>query len=215
MPDLARHDMVALIAKRGVTDQRVLSAMADVPRERFVPGPRRSDAYADGALPIGQGQTISQPYIVALMLAAVAPKPTDAVLEIGTGSGYVAALLSVLAARVVTVERHRDLADSASRLLKELGHANVTVITGDGTTDWPQLAPYDGIVVSAFGPEVPPVLSAQLAIGGRLVMPVGRSRAVQQLVRVTRRSESDFVTEDLGEVQFVPLIGAKGWPEGF
>lgn len=215
MPDPARHDMVALIAKRGVTDQRVLSAMADVPREHFVPGPRRSDAYADGALPIGQGQTISQPYIVALMLAAVAPKPTDAVLEIGTGSGYVAALLSVLAARVVTVERHRDLADSASRLLGELGHTNVTVITGDGTTGWPQLAPYDGIVVSAFGPEVPPVLSAQLAIGGRLVMPVGRSHAVQQLVRVTRRSESDFVTENLGEVQFVPLIGAKGWPEGF
>ncbi len=217
MPDMraARHDMVALIARRGVTDQRVLAAMETVPRERFVPEPRRGSAYADSALPIGQGQTISQPYVVALMLAAIAPRPTDTVLEIGTGSGYAAALLATLTARVVTVERHRDLARNASRLLKQMGHDNVTVITGDGTIGSPKHAPYDGIIVSAFGPEVPSALSAQLAIGGRLVVPVGQSHAVQQLLRVTRRSETDFVTEDLGEVQFVPLIGAEGWPEGF
>ena len=217
MPDMcaARHDMVALIARRGVTDQRVLMAMETVPRELFVPEPRRGLAYADAALPIGQGQTISQPHVVALMVAAIAPRPSDRVLEIGTGSGYVAALLGELTARVMTIERHRDLARNASRLLRQLGHDNVSVITADGTSGWPELAPYDGIIVSAFGPEVPQVLLAQLAIGGRLVMPVGRSHAAQQLLRVTRRGEADFVTEDLGEVQFVPLIGARGWPEGF
>jgi protein-L-isoaspartate(D-aspartate) O-methyltransferase len=217
MPDAraARHDMVELIAGRGVTDQRVLAAMEIVPRERFVPGPRRSAAYADSALPIGQGQTISQPYVVALMLAAIAPRPTYKVLEIGTGSGYVAALLAELTAQVVTIERHRELARSASRLLRQLGYDNVTVITDDGTRGWPKLAPYDGIVVSAFGPEVPSLLSAQLTIGGRLVMPVGHSHAEQQLLRVTRRGETDFVTDELGAVQFVPLIGAGGWPDGF
>nr|WP_295883837.1 protein-L-isoaspartate(D-aspartate) O-methyltransferase [uncultured Devosia sp.] len=217
MPDMraARHDMVALIARRGVTDQRVLMAMETVPRELFVPEPRRGLAYADAAVPIGQGQTISQPYVVALMVAAIAPRPGDRVLEIGTGSGYVAALLGELTARVMTIERHRDLARNASRLLRQLGHDNVSVITADGTSGWPELAPYDGIIVSAFGPEIPQVLLAQLVIGGRLVMPVGRSHAAQQLLRVTRRGEADFVTEDLGEVQFVPLIGARGWPEGF
>jgi protein-L-isoaspartate(D-aspartate) O-methyltransferase len=217
MPDMgvARHDMVALIAERGVTNQRVLAAMESVPRERFVPEQQRGSAYADRALPIERGQTISQPYVVALMLAAISPRPTDSVLEIGTGSGYVAALLGELTARVVTIERHRDLTRNASRLLRQLGGSNITVITGDGTRGWPQSAPYDGIIASAFGPDVPSTLSAQLAIGGRLVMPVGQSRAAQQLRRLTRRTQTEFVTEDLGEVQFVPLIGTEAWPEGF
>lgn len=215
MTDLlaARHAMVEVIAARGVTDQRVLAAMEAVPRERFVPAPRRISAHDDAALPIGLGQTISQPYVVALMLEAIAPHPTDSALEIGTGSGYVAALLAELAAHVVTIERHDELARGASRQLGDLGYANVTVITGDGTLGWPTRAPYDGIVVSAFGPAIPATLSAQLAIGGRLVMPVGPSTGRQQLLRLTRRSETDFVTDDLGPVQFVPLIGAEAWPD--
>lgn len=213
-PRTAQHEMVALIARRGVTDQRVLAAMETVPRQDFVPVPWRGAAHSDAALAIGLGQTISQPYIVAMMLEAIAPRATDSVLEIGTGSGYVAALLGELTARVITIERHRQLARSASRRLARLGHGQVKVLTGDGTRGWPEQAPYDGIVVSAFGPQIPPALSAQLAIGGRLVMPVGQTDAAQRLLRVTRRNETDLVTEDLGAVQFVPLIGADGWPEG-
>ena len=206
------QDMIRGVAL-AVTDQRVLAAMTAVPRDRFVPAERQRYAYADRALPLGDGQTISQPLVVAMMLAAIAPQPHHRLLEIGTGSGYVAALLAVLGGRVVTIERNSRLATEARRRLGAIGYANVTVIEGDGTLGWPDEAPYDGIVVSASGPAVPETLRRQLAIGGKLVMPVGRSHIDQDLLCQTRLGDTTFETTNLGPVQFVPLIGAEGWPE--
>ena len=211
--DSQRESMVSRqLAARGISDVRVLAAMRGVPRQAFVPEEQAEFAYADTPLPIEEGQTISQPYVVAWMAQALELLPGDRVLEIGTGSGYAAAVLSKLAAQVDTIERHASLARSAQARLAQEGFTNVAVRCGDGTLGWPERAPYDAIVIAAGGPSVPPPLLAQLKVGGRLVMPVGSEERVQKLVRVTRTSESETRTEQLGEVQFVPLIGAAGWP---
>ena len=205
-----RHQMVAdQIQPRNIHDQRVLSAMATIPRHLFVPPDLRTHAYDDGALPIAAGQTISQPYIVALMAAALQLRGTERVLEIGTGSGYAAAILATLAAEVMTIERHQPLAQTAAKLIEELGYTNITVVEGDGSLGWPPAAPYDAISVPADAPNVPPLLLKQLADGGRLVIPVGPSDE-QRLLRIVRQG-ARFSRADLGPVRFVPLIGAAGW----
>ena len=212
-PTTARKHMVEHhIHARGVRDPRVLDALATVPREAFVPAELAPLAYEDRALPIEARQTISQPYVVALMTEQLALKPEDTVLEIGTGSGYAAAVLAKIAHHVYTVERHAELADTARARLARLGYANVDVRCGDGTLGWAEHAPFDAIIVAAGGPDLPRALLDQLAVGGRLVMPVG-SGSAQQLVRVRRVGERDFRREELGAVQFVPLIGAAGWAE--
>jgi protein-L-isoaspartate(D-aspartate) O-methyltransferase len=209
----ARRRMVdTQLVRRGIRHPEVLRAMATVPRERFVPALDAPGAYEDSALPIGQAQTISQPYVVALMLEAVAPEAAHRVLEIGTGSGYVAAVLAELVREVYTVERLRALAEAARVRLAELGYRNVHVLEGDGTLGWPEHAPFDGIVVAAGGPDVPAPLLAQLQVGGHLVIPVGPTSRAQELVRVTRRLGDKYVRESLGPVAFVPLIGQAGWP---
>jgi protein-L-isoaspartate(D-aspartate) O-methyltransferase len=202
------------IAARGVRNPAVLEAMRSVPREAFLPEELAEFAYQDTPLPIKAEQTISQPYIVALMIESVEPRPTDRALEIGTGSGYAAAVLSRVVGEVFTVERHEQLAQLAARCLESQGFSNVKVLHGDGTLGWPEHAPYDVIIVTAGGPQVPKPLLAQLAIGGRLIIPVGDTSRLQRLVRVTRNSQDEFEDEDLGGVQFVPLIGAEGWSAG-
>lgn len=200
------------IEARGVADRRVLEAMRAVPRELFVPAAERSMAYDDSALPIEAGQTISQPYIVAMMAEALELRPTDRILEIGAGSGYAAAVMAQLAAHVDAVERHKQLVETARERLAETGTENVTVHLANGSIGLPAEAPFDAISVAAGGPEVPEQLLEQLAPGGRLVMPVGSSRAVQKLVRVRRTADGVGVErETLGEVRFVPLIGEQGW----
>ena len=210
-----RERMVAIqIEARGITDPLVLDAMRTVLRERFLPASPAKFAHDDGPLPIGHDQTISQPYIVAVMARAAGLKPGARVLEIGTGSGYGAAVLSRIAAEVHTVERVGALADAARARLAELGYGNVHVREGDGTLGWPAHAPYDAVVVTAGGPRVPGTLLHQLAVGGRLVMPVGPVARHQRLVRVTRTDVHEYQYENLEEVAFVPLIGAEGWTEG-
>ena len=199
------------IARRGLRSENVLNAMRKVPRELFLPQGQRRLAYDDGPLPIGKGQTISQPYIVAYMTEALGLKGGEKVLEIGTGSGYAAAVLAEIAAAVYTIERIDGLAIMARQILAELGYQNVHVRQGDGTLGWPEQAPFDGIVVTAGGPDVPDTLKHQLRTGGRLVIPVGTSTWYQELVRVTRVSTDEFETENLVPVRFVPLIGAEGW----
>ena len=196
---------------RGIGDRHLLAAMREVPREEFVPEAMRELAYEDSPLPIGEGQTISQPYIVGLMIAAAEIRPGDRVLEVGAGSGYAAAVISRIAARVHAVERNKSLAQRADERLKRL-HYNVVVRPDDGTKGWPEAAPFDAIVVSAGGPAIPQTLKDQLAIGGRMVMPVGDTRQSQRLMKVTRTSAAGFSEQDLGSVAFVPLIGAYGWP---
>jgi protein-L-isoaspartate(D-aspartate) O-methyltransferase len=216
MTDLhaARESMVRRhIAARGIRDPAVLEAMRTVPREAFLPPELAEFAYEDAPLPIAQGQTISQPYIVALMTAALELRPTDRVLEIGTGSGYAAAILGRVAREVHTIERHGELADAAATRLRELGFDNVHVVHGDGTLGCAEHAPYDAIVVTAGGPNVPEALLQQLAAGGRLVIPIGEDRTLQRLVRVTRQADGNLRHEELGDVRFVPLIGAQGWNE--
>ncbi len=209
-----RREMVdRQIAARDVRDERVLEALRTVPREAFVPERLAEFAYDDTPLPIGEEQTISQPFVVALMAEALEIRPGDKVLEIGAGSGYAAAVLSRLAREVWTVERHPSLAREARERMARLGYRNVHVLHGDGTLGWPEHAPYDAIVVAAGGPEVPPALLDQLAAGGRLVIPIGPDLRTQNLVRVRRRADGSVVREDLGGVRFVPLIGAQGWPE--
>ncbi|MGV3484400.1 MAG: protein-L-isoaspartate(D-aspartate) O-methyltransferase [Planctomycetaceae bacterium] len=198
---------------RGVHERLVLNAMRAVPREEFVPKALREFAYDDGPLPIGADQTISQPYIVAYMIAALGLRGGERVLEIGCGSGYAAAVLAKIAGEVYTVERIKSLAEQAAVKLGELNYSNVHVLHGDGTRGWPEHAPFDAIVVAAGAPEVPESLKAQLKVGGRLVIPVGDSLDGQELVRVTRQSESQYVVEDIAEVRFVPLIGAEGWDD--
>jgi protein-L-isoaspartate(D-aspartate) O-methyltransferase len=210
--DRLRHEMVekAIIA-RGVRSELVLDAMRSVPREAFLPTQLREFAYEDAPLPIEQDQTISQPYIVAFMTEALGLHGGEKVLEIGAGSGYAAAVLSRIAAEVYTVERIGQLAEKAASTLADLGYHNVHVLHGDGTKGWPEHAPYDGIIVAAGGPSVPESLKEQLKVGGRLVIPVGRDPKIQELVRVTRVSESEYEREDLADVRFVPLIGQEGW----
>lgn len=195
----------------GIRDEAVLRAMRLVPREEFVSDEMREFAYRNTPLPISSGQTISQPLIVAHMAEALELAPQDRVLEIGAGSGYAAAILSRIAKKVFTVERHRKLADTAAERLKRLGFNNVQVRCGDGTRGWPEEAPFDAIVVAAGGPGIPPALLEQLRIGGRLVIPVGEDQESQQLIRAIRRGEDDFEYEELGAVRFVPLIGEAGW----
>ena len=211
-PSARRRAMVERqIAARGVTDPAVLAAMARVPREAFLPDELAEFAYEDAPLPIEADQTISQPFIVALMSAALELGPGDSVLEVGTGSGYAAAVLGELAGEVYTIERHRVLADLATRRLAALGYSNVHVLLGDGSRGWPEHAPYEAIVVAAGGPSVPQPLLEQLAVGGRLVIPVGPEVHLQELVRVRRETADHYVTEQLGGVRFVPLVGAHGW----
>lgn len=201
------------LAARGIGDGRVLEAMGAVPRELFVPEELRANAYDDGPLPIGQGQTISQPYIVAVMIAAARIGASDRVLEIGAGSGYAAAVMARLAGEVIAIERHAALADAAAERLRRLGIDNARVVAGDGSIGWPEAAPFNAILAAASGPEVPNLLKDQLAPGGRLVMPLGPPGEVQKLVRVTQR-DGGFDEDDLGPVRFVPLIGRRGFPEG-
>ena len=209
--ELLSRSKTALLAElaREVGDPRVLNAIARVPRERFVPPELRLLAYEDRPLPIGYGQTISQPLIVAVMTQALDLRGNERVLEVGTGSGYQAALLSQLAAHVVTVERVPELARQAKRALAELGYANVEVHVAGETLGWPDGAPYDAIVVTAGAPRVPHELLEQMRIGGRMVVPVG-GRDLQELVRVVRSPEGPVII-NLGPCRFVPLVGPGAW----
>lgn len=192
-------------------DERVIEAMERVPREAFVPAARAHLAYEDIPLEIGEGQTISQPFIVAFMVSALEVRRTDRVLEIGTGSGYQAAVLAELAAQVVTVERIRSLTDSARERLASLGYTNIQVMLAEARLGWPRDAPYDAIIVAAAAPTLPRVLMGQMADGGRLVVPVG-SRESQELMKVTRSAQT-YSVRTLGPCRFVPLIGEGAWPE--
>jgi protein-L-isoaspartate(D-aspartate) O-methyltransferase len=207
----ARNKMVdAQLAARGIRDARVLAAMRKVPRHLFVPDDLLEYAYEDHPVAIGHGQTISQPYMVAFMTQALGPGECDRVLEIGAGSGYQSAILAELSGEVVTVERYPMLADQAADRLSRLGYANVRVVVGDGSQGWPELAPYDRVIVTAGAPKLPEPLKAQLKDGGRLVCPVG-SRALQTLSVVTRAGDSYETTASINCV-FVPLVGREGWP---
>jgi protein-L-isoaspartate(D-aspartate) O-methyltransferase len=210
----ARTQMVDLqLAGRGILDPVVLDAFRTVPREAFVPPALAEVAYRDMALPIGDEQTISQPYIVALTVEALGLRGHERVLEIGTGSGYAAAILSRIVPEVYTVERLGALAAEARRRLERLGYRNIHVRHGDGTLGWPEHAPYHAIAVSAGGPGLPEALLEQLAVGGRLVIPIGPDARSQTLVRVTKEGPADFRQKTLTQVRFVPLVGAQGWQE--
>lgn len=209
-----RRRMVAeQLQARGITDTAVLTAMNTIPRERFVLPAYQEMAYDDAPLPIPEGQTISQPYIVAYMLMTLELKPTDRVLEIGTGSGYQTAVLSQIVREVYTVERHEALVRYARERLQQLGCDNVQLCHGDGSVGWPQHGPYDAIIVSAGGPVAPLSLEQQLAVNGRLVIPIGQDKHEQMLVRYRKDSSGEVTGENLGAVKFVPLIGSEGWHE--
>ncbi|MET3577318.1 protein-L-isoaspartate(D-aspartate) O-methyltransferase [Mesorhizobium robiniae] len=213
LPD-ARNRMVEVhLSRRGIRDREVLDAMREVPREAFVAPGFEEFAYEDGPLPIAEGQTISQPYIVALMIEMAEIGPGDHVLEVGTGSGYAAAVMSRIVERVYTIERHAGLAGTARQRFEELGYDNIEVRTGDGTKGWPDAAPFDAILVAAGGPGAPLALQEQLDVGGRLVIPVGDEPHDQRLLKVTRTGAATYSEEDFGGVRFVPLIGEQGWPE--
>jgi protein-L-isoaspartate(D-aspartate) O-methyltransferase len=199
------------VARRGIRDPNVLRAMREVPRDAFVPEGLQEFAYEDSPLPIEAGQTISQPYIVALMIEAAGVRRGDHVLEIGAGSGYAAAVISRIAERVYAVERHDELTRLAAGRMRRLGYDNVEIKTGDGTRGWAEAGPFDVVLVAAGGPAIPQPLKEQLDLGGRLVMPVGPSESEQRLIRVTRRDATHFEEEDLGGVMFVPLIGEHAW----
>jgi protein-L-isoaspartate(D-aspartate) O-methyltransferase len=205
---LRRQMVDSQLRQRGIADERVLGAMERVPRHEFAPEQYRDQAHEDHPLPIGEGQTISQPYIVAIMLDALKLSPTDKVLEIGTGSGYVTALLAELTERVISIERHESLAESARALLAALGYSNVNVVTGDGTQGFPEAAPYDAIVVSAAAADMPPALITQLGEGGRMIIPVG-SEDSQQL-RLVRMEDGQPHIEFRELCRFVPLIPGVG-----
>jgi protein-L-isoaspartate(D-aspartate) O-methyltransferase len=197
------------IEARGIRNPRVLAAIREIPRHLFIPSPYDKAAYEDCPLPIGNGQTISQPYIVALMTELLVPEPSSNMLEIGAGSGYQAAVLSLLVCRLTTIERISSVAKLARDNLTALSIENVVVIDGDGTLGYPENAPYDGILITAATPEVPSPLTEQLAEGGRLVAPVG-TRDVQELIRIEKK-QGALRKEYHGGVRFVPLIGEHGW----
>lgn len=203
------HQLVA----RGLRDQTVLNALSAVLREKFISKDLVEFAYNDSPLPIAARQTISQPYIVALMTAALELKPDNRVLEVGTGSGYAAAVLAEIVKKVYTIERLKILANAARKRLNALDYKNIYVLSGDGTLGWPQHAPFDAIVVTAGGPEVPETLKQQMTIGGRLVIPIGVSTQAQKLIRIRRINEDKYKEEELESVRFVPLIGAAGWED--
>lgn len=209
----ARQRMVDVqLKRRGIRDKAVLRAMSEVPRECFVAPGFEEFAYEDSALPIAEQQTISQPYIVALMLEAAALKPDDRILEVGAGSGYAAAVASRIVKQVYAIERHDALTAAARDRIEKLGYDNIQLRTGDGTKGWPEAGAFDAILVAAGGPEIPKALRQQLAVGGRLIIPVGQDRQ-QVLRRITRRSATDFDEDNLGAVMFVPLVGEHGWAE--
>jgi protein-L-isoaspartate(D-aspartate) O-methyltransferase len=201
------------LRRRGITNAALLDAFRAVPREAFV-GPEIAHlAYGDHPLPIEAGQTISQPYIVALMIEAAGIGPGDKVLEVGSGSGYAAAVISRIAARVIGIERQHELVEASRERLARLGYDNVEIVEGDGTRGCPDHAPFDAILAAASGSHVPQSLIDQLAPRGRLVMPVGGSGWVQKLVRVTKAEDGSLQQSDLGGVRFVPLIGEEGWKD--
>ncbi len=208
----ARKTMVETqLIPRGIKDRRVISAMLKVPRHLFVDEALRAQAYSDYPLPIGEGQTISQPFMVAFMTEALKLEGTEKVLEIGTGSGYQTAILAELAEMVYSVERIPSIADRARKTLDSLGYSNIAIRIGDGTLGWEEFAPFDAILVTAGAPDIPPPYMEQLAEGGRLVIPVG-GEFVQELVRLTKKKER-IVRENLGGCRFVKLIGRYGWQE--
>jgi protein-L-isoaspartate(D-aspartate) O-methyltransferase len=201
------------IEARGISDAAILDAFREVPREAFVSPDYARDAYDDHPLPIEAGQTISQPYIVALMIEAAEIGSGDRVLEVGAGSGYAAAVMSRIAREVIGIERQHDLVEIARSRLQRLGYDNVRIIEGDGTRGCAEEAPFDAILAAASGSHVPAPLVAQLAPGGRLVMPIGDPGWVQKLIKVTKQEDGSLQQSDLGEVRFVPLIGEEGWRE--
>jgi protein-L-isoaspartate(D-aspartate) O-methyltransferase len=201
------------LKRRGISEQSILDAFLAVPREAFVSDDHAHLAYGDHPLPIEAGQTISQPYIVGLMIQAAGIKAGDTVLEVGAGSGYAAAVISRIAGKVIGIERQHDLVGIARERMERLGYDNVEIVEGDGTKGWAEGAPYDAILAAASGSHVPKALIAQLADGGSLVMPVGDPGWVQELVKVTKRPGGELVRADLGGVRFVPLIGEEGWSE--
>ena len=201
------------LKRRGITEPAILDAFRAVPREAFVSDEYTHLAYGDHPLPIEANQTISQPYIVALMIEAAAIKPGDVVLEVGAGSGYAAAVISRIAAKVVGIERQHDLVDVARERLQRLGYDNVEIIEGDGTKGCREQAPFDAILAAASGSHVPRPLVEQLAPGGRIVMPLGEPGWVQELVKVTKQEDGILKQENLGGVRFVPLIGEEGWSD--
>jgi len=211
----ARERMVERqIVRRGIRDPRVLAAMRCVPREAFVPADLRNLAYEDRPLPIGNEQTISQPAIVARMIEAAELGPADVVLDVGTGSGYAAAVAAAIVAHVHSIERQAALAQTARAILARLGIVNVSIYFGDGTLGLADHAPYNAIIAAAGGPRVPAAWREQLAAGGRIVMPVGRERHYQRLIKLVRRGPDDYERTVLGDVSFVPLLGADAWPSG-
>ena len=203
--------MTLQLERRGIGEPIILDAFRAVAREQFVSPEFAEHAYADGPLPIGNGQTISQPYIVALMLQAAAIAPGQTILEVGAGSGYAAAVMSRIADKVIAIERQPELALAARERLHRLGIDNVELVEGDGTVGWPAEAPYDAILAAASGRHAPPALIEQLKAGGRLVMPIGPVGGSQELIRLTKHAEGRLEREQLGGVRFVPLIGAEGW----
>jgi len=204
--DVERMEFQLALRRRGISDQAVLRAMDEVPREYFVAADFTDSAYADQALPIACGQTISQPYVVAYMTEQLEVQPQHRVLEVGTGSGYQAAILSRLAREVVSIERYRTLADMARERIKTLGYANVTVLAGDGMAGVPERAPFDRIIVTAAAAEVPQLLIDQLAEGGKMVLPVGPRNGTQYIVKLTKTAAGGLTRENLIAVRFVPLL---------
>ena len=214
MADLerSREEMVRRqIEARGISNTALLAAFRSVPREEFISPDFTAHAYADHPLPIGSGQTISQPYIVALTVDAAAIGPTDKVLEVGAGSGYAAAIIGQVAREVIGIERHPELARIAAERMERLGYSNVRIIAGDGTRGCPAEAPFDAIVAAASGSHVPKALLDQLVPGGRIVMPLGDPGSTQSLVKVTKRADGSLIEENLCAVRFVPLIGEHGF----
>ncbi|MFW6330374.1 MAG: protein-L-isoaspartate(D-aspartate) O-methyltransferase [Gemmatimonadota bacterium] len=210
--DRKRRRLVEKMRGKGIHDPRVLAAVAAVPRDRFVPHSIRARAYDDSALPIGHGQTISQPSLQALYLQVLEIGPDDRVLEVGAGSGYQTALLAEMAANVYAVERIDELTQRARKILDEFGYNNVALVTGDGTVGWSKYAPYDAILVAAASPDIPDALVDQLAPGGRLLIPVG-DRTTQELTLVKKTAEDQVERTPITQCVFVPLIGRFGWPE--
>jgi protein-L-isoaspartate(D-aspartate) O-methyltransferase len=207
--DVERMEFQLALRRRGISDQAVLRAMDEVPREYFVSPELIESAYADQALPIACGQTISQPFVVAYMTEQLEIEPAHRVLEIGTGSGYQAAVLSRLAGEVVSLERYRTLADAARMRIETLGYSNVTIVVGDGTEGAPDFAPFDRVLVTAAAEEIPDALTAQLAEGGKMVLPVGPRDGTQYIVKLAKQPDGKLVRENLIAVRFVPLLPGR------